>query len=541
MFDFVPPEINQPRPGRILLVGRDPGENEMESGRPFVGKAGQLLDELLAEGGLRRSEVNITNVVPVQPAGNDFNAHEERNVEQGIRDLHRLVAELKPSLIVTLGNEAAYSLVDGWPSRGRGIYGAKDITERRGYFWSAGDKGEVLTTLHPSGILRKQVPGRFLAAKDFSRARAFVGGHLAIEVPPPTRRLSSYSIVTQLVSSQLLAWDIETKWDMNSLLWCGFCGDDLQPYAASYPYEFRMYGIPVLTNPVRKVGHNVKFDVSTTDTIEGIRVVGVDDDTQQMWWALEPELAGDDDAGGDETEETRHGKRMTRKGLAFLMSIMHNVRWWKNYPPPDDPQHDHKMFILNGIDTWSTRILAGELMDRMQKENVIGQYRQAMDAMPALLDMHLEGLPINDKLRQERIKILDERKDTGSMITRAVALDYIIENEVPAFRKMKKCPCCGGGKSQALHCMRCSGYENGNVKELAKAQGITQKKFKESLGNCVTCAATGKVAEYHFNPFSPPQMKKLLHDVIGIPKHTFKGKDMMDEDAMKKILRWAKT
>ena len=291
------------------------------------------------------------------------------------------------------------------------------------------------------------------------------------------------------------------------------------------------------------------------EAAEKIQVVNYTDDTQQMWWAIEPELAGDDDTGGEDTEALSSGNRMTRKGLAFLASLNWNVEWWKNYPLPDDPEHGVKMLRLNGVDTWATRRLLTELGDRMDRENVRAQYQQAMDAYPALLDMHREGLPVNDALRVQRIELLDARKDQGSLVTKEIALKYIVDNDVAGFRKMKKCMCCGGGKVAAKHCWRCSGLP-GDHKKMKKKELLDMMathmgiglpdKFKrkdavEYLRECAICKATGKVATYDFNPFSPPQMKKLLYDVIGIPRHTFKNKVMMDEDAMKKILRWAKT
>ena len=54
----------------VMLVGEAPGASEDELGRPFVGRAGRLLDELLAAAGLRRDEVYVTNVVKARPPGN---------------------------------------------------------------------------------------------------------------------------------------------------------------------------------------------------------------------------------------------------------------------------------------------------------------------------------------------------------------------------------------------------------------------------------------------------------------------------------------
>lgn len=352
--------------------------------------------------------------------------------------------------------------------------------------------------------------------------------------------------VSHLTSCKLLGWDIETKWDGTGILCCGFCGDDLQSYVAYGPHEFQLFAKPILLSTVRKGGHNGKFDLAVMEAAEGVQVLGYTDDTQQMWWAIEPELAGDDDTGGEDTEVTSSGNRMTRKGLAFLMSLEHNVEWWKNYPLPDDPEHGAKMLTLNGKDTWATRTLLTELGRRMDTDNVRSQYQQAMDAYPALLDMHREGLPVNNELREERMRILDARKDEGSTKTKEVALKYIVDHDIAGFRTMKKCTCCGGGKTQRDHCWKCAdAYSSRYPKITAKAaKEIGFKNMKElklALLPCRTCGGVGKTAHYDFNPFSPPQMKKLLYDVIGIPRHTYKGKVMMDEDAMKKILRWAKT
>jgi hypothetical protein len=165
-----------------------------------------------------------------------------------------------------------------------------------------------------------------------------------------------------------------------------------------------------------------------------------------------------------------------------------------------------------------------------------------MDAYPALLDMQDAGLLVDNTLRVQRMEELEARKDVGADKTREVALEYIKEHDLKQFRKMKKCQCCGGGKTQAIKCLKCSGYEGKTLKEIAKEKGYTQKAIKEEfLFPCETCGGTGKIKEYFFNPFSPPQMKKLLYDIIGVPSSSYRGKIMMDEDAMRKILRWAKT
>src|SRR5829696_3362194 len=59
---------------RLAIVGEAPGKREVEEGRPFVGNAGKLLDELLEEAGIDRSKVYVTNVVKVRPTKEDGGA-----------------------------------------------------------------------------------------------------------------------------------------------------------------------------------------------------------------------------------------------------------------------------------------------------------------------------------------------------------------------------------------------------------------------------------------------------------------------------------
>jgi len=98
----VPGEGN---PGaRILFIGEGPGFHEDKQGRPFVGPAGQFLDELLASIELRRADVFITNVVKCRPPNNRDPLPEEIEACDGYLD--RQIAALNPQVIVTLGRFA---------------------------------------------------------------------------------------------------------------------------------------------------------------------------------------------------------------------------------------------------------------------------------------------------------------------------------------------------------------------------------------------------------------------------------------------------
>jgi len=89
---------------RVVFVGEAPGATEDETGRPFAGRAGGLLDLALAEAGLRREDVFITNVVKARPPGNRDPRADE--VAHHRAWLDRQLAVIRPRLVVPLGRHA---------------------------------------------------------------------------------------------------------------------------------------------------------------------------------------------------------------------------------------------------------------------------------------------------------------------------------------------------------------------------------------------------------------------------------------------------
>jgi DNA polymerase len=124
----------------IMFIGEAPGRNEDLQGRPFVGQAGKLLEELLAEIGLTRDDVWIGNVVKCRPENNRDPRPEEIAACAGY--LERQIALLRPKLIATLGR---YSMEKFFP-------GAK-ITRVHGQARRDGDR-VLIPLFHPAYILR---------------------------------------------------------------------------------------------------------------------------------------------------------------------------------------------------------------------------------------------------------------------------------------------------------------------------------------------------------------------------------------------------
>ena len=130
---------------RIMLVGEGPGEQEDRQGKPFVGRAGQLLNRMLAAIGLDRTTVYIANMVPWRPPGNRNPTPDE--LVQCAPFLHRQVELVNPALLVTLGNvptQALFATNQGI-TRMRGTWKTLEIGNWR---------GPALPTLHPAFLLR---------------------------------------------------------------------------------------------------------------------------------------------------------------------------------------------------------------------------------------------------------------------------------------------------------------------------------------------------------------------------------------------------
>ncbi len=129
----------------ILLVGEGPGANEDQQGIPFVGKAGMLLDDMLAIIGLDRTKVYIANIVKCRPPNN----RDPMNVEQDacIGYLRRQMALIRPKILVCLGRIAAMRLIDP----------KFRITKDHGV-WFDVDGMRMTALYHPSALLRD--PGK---------------------------------------------------------------------------------------------------------------------------------------------------------------------------------------------------------------------------------------------------------------------------------------------------------------------------------------------------------------------------------------------
>ncbi len=153
---------------QLLFVGEGPGADEDSSGRPFVGKAGQLLNNMIGAMGLGREQVYIANIVKCRPPGNRTPEFAEATTCSQF--LLRQIDIVRPKVIVALGSTAATY-----------VLGVKQsLTSLRGQ-WFASRGAKVAVTYHPAFLLRDPRQ-KAEAWKDLQRVMVELG------LTPPSRK-----------------------------------------------------------------------------------------------------------------------------------------------------------------------------------------------------------------------------------------------------------------------------------------------------------------------------------------------------------------
>lgn len=136
--------VGDPR-AEVLFIGEAPGANEDKQGQPFVGRAGKLLDDMLAMIGLKREDIYITNSVKCRPPENRDPLPEEK--ARCAPWLSQQLREMQPKIIVCLGRISANEL----------IHEDFKISQEHGQFFHK-DGVQMMALYHPAALLRS--PGK---------------------------------------------------------------------------------------------------------------------------------------------------------------------------------------------------------------------------------------------------------------------------------------------------------------------------------------------------------------------------------------------
>lgn len=325
---------------RIALVGEAWGEKEEEVGRPFVGTSGWLLDQMLSQAGIARSECLVTNCFNLRPRPNNDIKNLCGPRTSGIPglpqvqagkyvlakyapELERLYDEIKlaqPNIIVALGGTAAWAFLR--TSGIRSIRGAttqvhEAVAERIGY------RAKVIPTYHPAAVAR-EYSLRPVVIADLDKARrqsdspTFTRPHRKIWLRPSLLDLATYER-DFIMPAESLAADIETKQDqitcigfapsVDTAIVIPFFLESGQNYWPTLVEELAAWGYVrhwLATKPT--VFQNGLYDINFLWSRYGIPVPLATEDTMLLHHAMQPEL---------------------EKGLGFLASVYTEEASWK--------------------------------------------------------------------------------------------------------------------------------------------------------------------------------------------------------------------
>ena len=371
---------------RIMLIGECPGEKEMELGRPFVGQAGKVLEGILDEVGLVRSQLYITNVMQTRPAGNNFKLFYTKvkgrvvpSVEllEGYERLRNEIASVRPNVIVPMGNEPMKALL-----------GHGGIVDYRGSILQS-PYGKVVPTIHPAAVLRKW-EYRPAVISDFTR---IIEESVTPDVRYDTRELVvAYSMeqaleeLRKLKEAKYVTFDIEEETDQVTCI--GFASGREQAVCIPFWYgdsgslrtteeEVRIWEeIKSLLEDERvlKVAHNGNYDIGELDRLYGIEVKGFAYDTQLMGHTLYPELP---------------------KSLAFYTSIYTRQPYYKFMRKTDEAEVH---FRYNALDCCVTYEVKEKMLLELAEEKMEPFYQRYLhDLVGPMLRMERKGVLFDKK------------------------------------------------------------------------------------------------------------------------------------------------
>jgi len=129
-----------PEDAKVMVVGEAPGANEVEQGEPFVGRAGNKMNDVLSDIGVDRSELYITNLVKIRPPENRDPKKDE--IKAWAPLLEEEIEKVDPDIILTLGNFASKEMLDT----------SKGITQIHGRIFTRNGR-KIMPIFHPAATL----------------------------------------------------------------------------------------------------------------------------------------------------------------------------------------------------------------------------------------------------------------------------------------------------------------------------------------------------------------------------------------------------
>lgn len=380
---YVPAEGNPA--SKIWIVGEAPGNDEVELGKPFVGRSGTYLFDTLFKYGIKREDCFITNVCHYQPFKNNFeNLENSDELSEGKLELQSLLMEHKPNCILACGAKALEELT-----------GKKGITKWRGSILSTSNQLKVLPSLHPSYILRdaKHSPTFDFDIRRFAEEVKFPELNYPereyILLDHKSDRLEEW--VNKLCTSDRLAIDIETVRNSTHMLCIGFAPSPRVGICIAYAPNnavIRDAIERILTSQAKKIFHFGSFDVQVLRE-NGYKV-------ENYWW---------------DTMAAQHTMWCELpRSLAYLTSIYTREPYYKHIGGdniPDDVKgwsdktNREDLYIYNCKDVCTTIEIQLEQEKEMSGNPMwIRYFQYKMEQIQMALEISSYGLPIDNERRE---------------------------------------------------------------------------------------------------------------------------------------------
>lgn len=488
---------------KYMLVGEAPGRDEEREGKPFVGRAGQQLNRLLAATGISREECYITNVTDERPPKNDFGVYYKNKKRSEPTEyllglwstLKRKIDDRHPKVVICLGNEAL-----------QGVRGFKGIEARRGSIYSHNDI-PVISTFHPSAIVRGGGTSHWYtpaAIHDLWRAKSLAEGR--IKACYPSHRIVTRSaqldswLGSVAQSTAMCAFDIETTRLGGDAIRCiGFsCSSDeaiVVPFEQAPFDALEMLGVLrkwMTCNQIGWIGQNAyNFDIPTIKRLWGFdEVKNFVFDTMVAHHVLYPEFPHD---------------------LATIASFYTMIPYWKD-------QSNVDLYKYNAYDAVATWTAAREMTKELKDRKIWDLYAHYYQPLLKPLSMiTMQGMRIDkeyqQKLKEElknEAKTLQEELDT---LYRQYTNTHSLELRLRRLQRLSE----GGRKT-----VRWSNQRTGKRtrRRIVAQIGTIEKKLDRKK---------------HLNVRSSKELAYFLYITLDLPSKTRNGRLTTDVTALNQL------
>lgn len=532
-----------PLDAKIVLIGESPAREEMAEKpfpKPFVGPSGRLGNKVLVSAGISRDDCYVMNVVPVRAPGDKFALHTTADKDWGLARLRRELASLtNAKVLVCLGANPLESVLGFKPpvaqrgeSKREGFISAwrgspietecasghpEDYLERIHQPTMLGKAGAViLPTFHPAAVLR-QFNWHPWFLLDIQKAAEIAKNGLPAKVYRKWYR-NDLEALERLAASNVDLIAVDTELDP----WIVGIATDEEVHVFEWDELYRKPLTKLLTSTrIVKICHRWLHDHAFFRKCLNIIVA--------------PPLF--DILGGAQNLNSALEKQLSPH-IATKFTYWPYHKWLTNvdqllYCGMDCiVAYDAYWPMMKQLTERGLYRIAGPTEEFVQS----GVTNHDHKLLTPLLNMQAKGFKIDEVVRleveQELAKTLFNQEWELKQL-----VDPVVEKEIKRFQKPhlfrvdRKCDCCGGGKSQRLHCDACeTGHPEREYKEnvriIASLNAMTQKAVIASWGPCRTCNGSGKVVKkLDFNPDSSDQVADVIYRGLKIRPRRFKGNE----------------